>query len=251
MAKQAGILHLTGTLGEITFFEQDGHYYARRKSSLDKKRILTDPQFERTRENSSEFGMASRGYSLLRQAFLPTLSIFRTHDHRKSFIQLMKQLQQRDTMNVRGQRSVAQALQEPGTAELFNGLNFNSRKGLANVLLIRPDVDVTSGEIRIADLVPEDCLNYPNPATHAELLAYRADLDFSAHVFRTVTSEKVVFALDNQVQQPVLVLTGQGLDSGVRLFVLQVRFLQELNGELYPLKQEDAGAMQVVGVRMI
>ena len=58
MARQTGILPLTGTIGGITFYRMQGAYYARSKSSLDKKRIYRDKAFTRTLQNARWFGRA-------------------------------------------------------------------------------------------------------------------------------------------------------------------------------------------------
>jgi hypothetical protein len=59
MAKQTGIFKIIGTIGDITFYEMDGEFYARKKSSLDGKRVKKDPKFKRTMEEAIEFGKAS------------------------------------------------------------------------------------------------------------------------------------------------------------------------------------------------
>jgi hypothetical protein len=59
MAKQTGIFKIIGTIGDITFYEMDGQFYARRKSSLDGKRVKKDPKFKRTMEEAIGFGRAS------------------------------------------------------------------------------------------------------------------------------------------------------------------------------------------------
>ena len=41
---------------------------ARLKGGIDKKRIATDPAFQRTRENGAEFGRAGKGGKLLRSS---------------------------------------------------------------------------------------------------------------------------------------------------------------------------------------
>ncbi len=60
MAKQTGPLQITGTIGGITFYEMDGQFYARSKSSLDGRRVRKDPKFRRTMQEAGEFGKASK-----------------------------------------------------------------------------------------------------------------------------------------------------------------------------------------------
>lgn len=59
MARQRGILKLSGTLGGMTFYKLGCKYYVRRKSSLDRRRVCQDPAFARSRASSRRFGLAS------------------------------------------------------------------------------------------------------------------------------------------------------------------------------------------------
>jgi hypothetical protein len=69
MARQAGNLKLEGTIDSLTFYRMNGIYYVRTKSSLDRKRILRDPRFERFRQCSKVFGKASKLASELYRLF--------------------------------------------------------------------------------------------------------------------------------------------------------------------------------------
>jgi hypothetical protein len=60
MAKQAGIIKLSGTIDDITFYQMNGKDYARTKTSLDKKRVMEDPAFENSRKCMIKFGDASK-----------------------------------------------------------------------------------------------------------------------------------------------------------------------------------------------
>ncbi|MET6996775.1 hypothetical protein [Chitinophaga defluvii] len=60
MAKQAGVILLTGTIGNITFYEMDGQYYARMKSSLRGNRVKTDPAFALTMVYAERLALSSR-----------------------------------------------------------------------------------------------------------------------------------------------------------------------------------------------
>jgi hypothetical protein len=68
MAKQKGILKLDGTIGGITFYKSQDGYLAREKGGVDANRIATDPNFQRTRENGSEFGRAGKAGKVLRNS---------------------------------------------------------------------------------------------------------------------------------------------------------------------------------------
>jgi len=60
MAKQIGFVKVRGTIGGITFYKLNGGYYARRKTSLCKERVLRDAAFAGSRRSSALFGTASK-----------------------------------------------------------------------------------------------------------------------------------------------------------------------------------------------
>jgi hypothetical protein len=60
MAKQTGPIFIEGTLGGITFYNRRGTWVARKKTSLNKKRVTTDPAFAASRTASARFGTAAK-----------------------------------------------------------------------------------------------------------------------------------------------------------------------------------------------
>ena len=60
MAKQKGPVYITGTKDGITYYEMNGKHYARRKSSLSRKRVKNDPAFELTRAYAGLMAAASQ-----------------------------------------------------------------------------------------------------------------------------------------------------------------------------------------------
>jgi hypothetical protein len=59
MARQAGVLKISGTIAGICFYQLEGEYYARRKSSLGGKRVKQDPVFIETMRYANLLGKAS------------------------------------------------------------------------------------------------------------------------------------------------------------------------------------------------
>lgn len=60
MAKQVGPINLSGSIAGITLYEVNGQFYARRKSSLTKKKFKTDPAFKGSRASAEKFGQANK-----------------------------------------------------------------------------------------------------------------------------------------------------------------------------------------------
>lgn len=73
--KQIGIVPLTGTIGNITFYEKDGEYRARKKTSLSRQRIMNNPRFQSFRENISEIRSQAMATSSVLAALSKTLQV--------------------------------------------------------------------------------------------------------------------------------------------------------------------------------
>ena len=71
MAKQIGLLKITGTIGGICFYCMDGVYYARQKSSLSGERVKHDPVFAKTMGSATRMGTASKIASALYRQTVP------------------------------------------------------------------------------------------------------------------------------------------------------------------------------------
>jgi hypothetical protein len=61
MAKQIGPHTLKGTIGDVTYYEDDeGRPLARKKSSLSRRRVKYDPRFIRTMQHARNFGKGTK-----------------------------------------------------------------------------------------------------------------------------------------------------------------------------------------------
>src|SRR5271157_2420635 len=104
MAQQKGILKIEGTMGNMTFYKKDGVYLVKEKSSVSADKIANDPNYERTRENNAEFGLAGSTGKFLRDA-LRSLMLDASDTYVTSRVtQLMMSELGLDTGSARGQR---------------------------------------------------------------------------------------------------------------------------------------------------
>src|SRR5258706_3779263 len=125
MARQKGIIPLKGTIGNITFYKSGDGFLAREKGGVDKKRIATDPAFQRTRENGAEFGRAGLAGKVLRNALRALLQNVSDKRMVSRLTRDMVKVIQADTVNARGLRNVID-----GEAELLEGFEFNDNSKL-------------------------------------------------------------------------------------------------------------------------
>ena len=248
MAKQKGIIKLKGTIGDITFYKtQDGHL-AREKGGVDASRIKSDPAFQRTRENGSEFGRAGKAGKVLRTALRALL--LNSADGRmvSRLTQQMVKVIQADMVSERGLRNVID-----GEAELLSGFEFNIR-GKLGTSLFAPyvgTIDRAAGEITVdlALFVPANMIAAPGGTTHFKIISAGAEIDFEAETFIETHSESAILPWDATATAPINQVNAvTPASTKPLLLALGVEFYQEVNGQMYPLKNGAFNPLAVVKV---
>ncbi|SHM70883.1 hypothetical protein [Flavobacterium xanthum] len=248
MARQKGIIKLKGTIGDITFYKtQDGHL-AREKGGIDASRIKSDPAFQRTRENGSEFGRAGKAGKILRTALRALL--LNSADGRmvSRLTQAMIKVIQADTVSVRGLRNVID-----GEAELLVGFEFNIR-GKLGTSLFAPyvaGIDRVTGDITIdiAPFIPANMIAAPGGTTHFKIISAGSEIDFEGETFVSTNSETTILPWDLTPTVAITQANPVTPNSTRPLFLaLGVEFYQQVNGQMYPLKNGSYNPLALVSV---
>lgn len=248
MARQKGIIKLKGTIGDITFYKtKDGHL-AREKGGIDANRIANDPAFQRTRENGSEFGRAGKAGKVLRTALRGLL--LNSADSRmvSRLTQAMVKVIQADVTSVRGLRNIID-----GEAELLTGFEFNIRGKLGTSLFApyTATIDRITGAIKVdlASFIPVNMIAAASGTTHFKIISAGAEIDFEAESFVSSTSETDILPWDAVVSD-VISQTNMVTPNSVKpLFLaLGVEFYQEVNGQMYPMKNGSYNPLSLVQV---
>ena len=248
MARQKGIIKLKGTIGDITFYKtQDGHL-AREKGGIDASRMANDPAFQRTRENGSEFGRAGKAGKVLRTALRALL--LNSADGRmvSRLTQAMVKVIQADVTSVRGLRNVID-----GEAELLAGFEFNIRGKLGTSLFaaFTATIDRVTGAIKVdlASFIPAHMIAAASGTTHFKIISAGAEVDFEAENFVATTSETAILPWDALPTVAISQTNMVTANSTKPLFLaLGVAFYQEVNGQMYPMKNGAYNPLSLVQV---
>ena len=248
MAKQAGIIKVKGLLDELSFYKtRDGHL-VRVKGGVDRSKIMNDPSFQRTRENMSEFARAGQAGKLVRNAVRHLAQNAKDSRVVSRMVKVMMTVIKTDPVNERGNRLVKE-----GDLLLLYGFNFNSGAILSTTLYVEIPVtfDRGAGEstASVASFIPSQQLMTPAGTTHYKIVHGAAELDFDNEDFVFASADTGILPLD-AVSVPPTVLSAS-LTPGSTLPVIQVlgvEFLQEVNGEFYPLKNGAHNALAIVNV---
>ena len=248
MARQKGILKVEGTLDGLTFYKtQDGHL-VKTKSGVSGDRIASDPTFVRTRENGAEFGSAASAGKMLRdilRALMLTASDGRVTSR---LTRLMTDIKNYDTTSVRGQRNVGVGIADPIALALLKGFNFNINAILSSVFFAPYVVDIATGKIDFAALTPINDVNFPSGATHISLQGAFANVDFISGTSDITFSNEVNLPIDGVTAPQTLTPTGVPSGTGTQLYLLEIKFFQQVNAIQYSLKNGAYNSLAIVEV---
>lgn len=248
MAQQKGILPVKGTLGNLTFYKSKDGYLIREKGGLDAKRIASDPAFQRTRENNAEFGKAGKASKLLRNA---VRFFSQNASDGKMVSRLTKEMMRvikADAVNPRGLRNVID-----GEAELLQGFEFNIHGKLSTTLYAPfiAAIDRVTGilSVEIPAFVPANTVAAPIGVTHFKLNLAGAEIDFEGNNIIVQTQSTAELPWDNVLTNAISLDASVTANSTHPLFlVLGVEFYQEVNGQMYSLKNGAFNSLSLVKV---
>ena len=248
MAKQKGIIKLDGTIGGITFYKSQDGYLAREKGGVSADKIANDPAFQRTRENGEEFGRAGKAGKLLRNSIRAMLQNASDSRMVSRLTQKMVEVIQEDATNPRGQRNVID-----GEAELLEGFEFNITGKLGTTLYApyTSTIDRVTGTlaVNIPAFVPLNMIAAPGGSTHFKIVSAGTEVDFENENFVVATSETAVLPWNNTATAVINLSNAVTANSTHPLtLALGIEFYQEVNGQMYPLKN---GAYNALALSLI
>ena len=248
MAKQKGIIKLDGTIGGITFYKSQDGYLAREKGGVPADRIANDPAFQRTRENGEEFGRAGKAGKILRNAIRALLQNASDSRMVSRLTQKMVDVIHEDTTNPRGQRNVID-----GEAELLEGFEFNISGKLGTTLYapFTGTIDRVAGTLtaNVPAFVPINMIAAPGGTTHFKIVSAGAEVDFENETFVMDSQATAVLPWDATATAVINLANAVTANSIHPLFLaLGIEFYQQVNGQMYPLKNGAYNALALVKV---
>ncbi|TYB76995.1 hypothetical protein ES674_09845 [Bizionia myxarmorum] len=248
MAKYKSLFKVRGSIDDVNFYKTEDGYGIRSKSSISKDRIKSDPAFQRTRENNSEFANSATSGKILRRASIDIVS--KTKDSKLSsrLMQAMSQVKNEDLISIRGQRNVAVGILTAAGKLPLKGFNFNRKAILMEVLLADVTLNTVTGEMVITNFTPDQKLRIPEGATHVEFSGGFLNLDFTTEIKDLQLSNVVNLPINGTNTTVTLTPVAPAAGTGLSFYLLKVAFFQELNGIQYVLKNGVHNAVQILEV---
>ena len=253
MARLKGLLQLRGTVGGLTFYKRKdmkGATLVKQQNTLTKERILTDPAFERTRENYQEFGRLNTLGALIRHGAAALLQCAPDPSVTTRLVSALSKVRQCDLKHGRGQRTAVEGLRTEEGRRLLRGFEFNGKSALGSVLRC-PFTLQDDYTLLLTGLVPAQMLDCPAGATHVAfrtgVLALNTECAASQLHCSPIVSVGVDLEAVDVGLQPTEVPTG----SGPFLWLVLVEFFQETNGKRYPLYDRSHNVLHLLDVRCV
>jgi hypothetical protein len=266
MAVNESLIQLKGKVAGLIFYRAYGENLVRAANVVSRERIMTSPEFERTRENMVEFGGASQVAKAFRTCFKRITKEMGISCLSGKVTGLMRKLCSEGT-GIRGQR----AFLFSEFPELIRDFEFNPDVTFASSFFVphkpitfSPDRNVVSWNIPAFNTV--NGIHAPLGATHFKLILAIGILSNYCYNINSDRYEPIVPELNTcnrLVQTPELELNGLiptpillsvNLDTGsplpqdvVVLAATGILFYQRVNNRYYALANRNALSLNAVG----
>ncbi len=246
MAKQTGIIPLSGTLGGINFYKRNGKGLARNAGGgFNGKDIKTKKSMVRVRENASEFGHCSTVKKSFKTSLNPFLCVRNDGKLHGRMMGLFMKLKGLDRTNVRGQRRVAPGAETIEGKQLLLGFDFTPGCDVKATLGANGIYDAATRTYNVTDFDVKQ-VGFPEGATHIALTLGLLRFDFETLEYELKTSAP--HYIDKSFEDVSFVLSAAEPElAGFEMAVLGVKFYQEVDGRFYIFRSARAVGVAVVG----
>lgn len=247
MAIQTGAIKIEGVIGDLSFYRIGDKYYVRRKGGASAKRIHNDPKCVRSRENTKEFGTASKAGKLLRLSFRTLVQHASNQGMYQRLVPEMLKIVKSDTINIRGDRTVFN-----GTPELLQGFEFNINHKLSTTMYApyQYDFNRSTGvvSVSIPSFIPANMITAPDSATYFTITAGAAELDFQANRFVADTKKTGQLPFNSLPTDEIKMELNIRPTSTLPVFVVMgIEFYEQVDGVMQMLER-DHNSLALVGV---
>ena len=247
MAKFDGIFDIEGTLKGMTFYKTAEGIRIRTKGGISKKRIMNDPAFARTRENGAEFSHSAKMAQLLRHSVSTLVDNAKDSRTSSRLNQIMSRIKNMDTVNVRGERTVQEGLNNPVGIQELIGFDFNKNSTLSSVLKKSYVFSAADGKLTLTDFINGKHLQLPTGVSKIGFRLGASSIDFSGQSYEFVESPQEL--MNFELYAPTMfTLTLPSIPSsgGLLCFFFLIEFYQEINGVDYPLKNKQFNVLNLI-----
>ena len=246
MAKVKSIVKLQGTIGGLNFYFRKGVPLVRTAGGgFNGDAIKTRESMVRVRENGSEFKGCMQTVRFFKLGLQPFLCTFKDGTLHQRLVSLFTKIKNEDLLAVRGSRTVFGGLQTTAGQLLLRNYLLSSGSRLDEVLHQKVLFDWTSG-FSLPDF-DGGRVSFPGGATHLALRVGYLSFDF-AHYDSSFDATDTVYLAPTNTGSVFIPAPTLAAAAGIQVGVVLSQFVQEVNGQFYPLKNEQSLVLEVLGI---
>lgn len=248
MAKQRGIIHIIGTIGNVTGRNTKDGFIIQGKPGPTREQVLTDGRFEGTRKMYSEFGEAGRAAKILRDLFMPAITPCYDNILQERLTSVLRQVINSDTISRKGERSL-----KYGDNRILKGFPWNIKSDIGRILgfTIKFHADRKDGEVifHIPAYVPTDSLKANQSATHYRLTVSAAELSWKNDGSAAEMYSTDFLLLDNNRTHPLsgMLLLTPGTTKPIAICV-KIDWHMKVNKDMWASRNSRYNAAGIVEI---
>ncbi len=236
----SSLLPITGRLGDLSLYRIKGsdEIFVRRKGGVSKKRIRTDPAYDMTRRQNSEFTGRALCFKTIRLCF-PQLRTLVDRLSAGRFSKLTKLIQELDDKSELGKRNIYLSRH----SQWLEGFNFNTRFPFESIITAPIHFQIDRNQRNANVIIPEliHGINFFQSEQHSHyrfiiVLSFVPDICWTRERYRQIASKA------DMTSTAVYESEWFGVKSGSREFGISLA-LQSL-----PL-EEDHALVLAVGIQ--
>ncbi len=133
MAKFESFMDIKGSIGDLVFYKLNGVNVVRRKSGFNKESFETNPNYAKVKQNSSEFGHASKSGKMIREALSDYVGDCGDKLMYQKFAKVMTQVKDMDTTSERGNRKIQIGLKNEESQKILKNFAFGEIPNVTSV----------------------------------------------------------------------------------------------------------------------
>jgi hypothetical protein len=184
-------------------------------------------------ENGLEFGSCSKSGKLIRTALRRFLKNASDSEVSARLVKVLHEVKKQDLVSARGDRHPANGLLTQAGKNLLKNFNFNAEAPLSRLIKTSITVDAANYSAGITAFKPAQDLQWPGGATHFSLKGGWLHLDLANNTFELAETNILTAAKHQPATNILLQAASPPTPYPVKLFVLKLEFLQEINGVQY------------------
>jgi hypothetical protein len=242
MAKQKGVIPLSGTLDGINFYIRKGTAVARKAGGgFNGKAIKNSTKMVRVRENNSEFGHCSRVKKVFKDSLANFFLNYKDAELHGRMMQLFIAIKDCDLVSERGKRRIDIGLSTQKGKELLKAFLFTSMP-----FTFKTTYDAATHSLTVIN--PNPTLVFPKGATHLELYFGVLVFDFDLLKATLFKSNLVLVSKNDTIANMHFDLATTPTGNGKQFPILFCNYVQEVNGVSYYLREGSCFGLWVLDV---